>query len=237
MKRRELFGLFGFGLAAGTARAGIVGGFATEWTQLLNNTQLISTYIRQGEELRQKILMVLDMAKNSLELPMQIFGPIMADIGSLAAVVQNGRALAYSMANLDGEFRARFRGFGYTARAWFNDYRNWTQTSLDTTLGTLRAAGLQGAQLNGEQAVLSQLRVMAQTSDGRMKALQVANQIAEQSVQQLMKLRQLMLADLQSKQAFQAMQVQKQAASEAATESFFSFRNRAGDGRGYQAAR
>ena len=61
---------------------------------MLNNTQLISTYIRQGEELRQKILMVLDMAKNSLELPMQIFGPIMADIGSLAAVVQMSEDLS-----------------------------------------------------------------------------------------------------------------------------------------------
>ena len=47
-----------------------------------------------------------------------------------------------------------------------------------------------------------------------MKALQVANQIAEQSVQQLMKLQQLMLADLQSKQAFQAAQIQKEAATE-----------------------
>ena len=77
---------------------------------------------------------------------------------------------------------------------------------------------------------------MAESSEGRMKALQVANQIAEQQVQQLMKLRQLILADLQSKQAFQAAQIQKQAASEAATERFFNFGGRNGDGRGFQAA-
>ena len=83
------------------AKAGIIGGFATEWTQLANNLQLITTYIRQGEELRQKILMVLDMAKNTAELPFQIFGPIMAEISQLAGIVQSGRALAYSMGNLD----------------------------------------------------------------------------------------------------------------------------------------
>lgn len=217
-------------------RAGVLGGLATEWTQLANHLQLINTYIRQGEQLRQEILMVLDMAKNTATLPSQVFGPVASDIAQLASIVQGGRALAYSMANLDAEFRSRFRGWGYNARTWYLDYRNWSQTSLDTTLGTLRAAGLQGQELQSEQAVLNQLRSMAESSDGRLKALQVANQIAEQQVEQMMKLRQLMLADLQSKQAFQAAQIQRQASTEAASERFFTFGGRSGDGRGYHAA-
>jgi P-type conjugative transfer protein TrbJ len=229
--------LAGFLVAPKLGRTGVVGGIATEWTQLANNLQLVNKYIRQGEELRQKILMVADMARNTANLPAQIFGPIMADIGRLAGVVQNGRSLAYSMANLDAEFRNRFRGYGYNARTWFRDYRDWSQTSLDTTLGTLRAAGLQGEQLASEQAVLDGLRRMAESSDGRMKALQVSNQIMEQQVQQLMKLRQLILADLQSKQAYQAAQIQKQASEEAGTERYFQFNGRAGDGRGFQAGR
>ncbi len=227
------------GLAMPGARigtAGVLGGFATEWTQLANNLQLVNSYIRLGDQLQQEIRMVLDMTKNSQILPSQVFGPISTDIARLASIVQGGRALAYSMANLDAEFRTRFRGWGYSSRTWYSDYRNWSQTSLDTTLGTLRAAGLQGQQLQSEQAVLDRLRVMAQSSDGRMQALQVANQIAEQQVQQIMKLRQLMLVDLQSKQAFQAAQMQRQAASEAASEQFFTFGGRSGDGRGYQAA-
>jgi hypothetical protein len=59
----------------------------------------------------------------------------------------------------------------------------------------------------------------------------------EQQVQQLMKLRQLVLADLQSKQAYQAAQFQKQASEEAGTERYFQFNGRAGDGRGFQAGR
>jgi P-type conjugative transfer protein TrbJ len=70
---------------------------------------------------------------------------------------------------------------------------------------------MQGQQLQNEQAVLTGLRTMAQTSDGAMEALQVLGQISEQEVQQLMKLRELMLADLQSKQAFQAATIQQQA--------------------------
>lgn len=219
------------------SNGGVFAGMATEWTQLSNNLQLINSYIRQGEQLRQEIVMVLDMAKNTANLPFQIFGPIMSDINRLSGIVQSGRALAYSMANLDAEFRNRFRGYGYNARTWFRDYKDWSQTSLDTTLGTLRAAGMQGQQLASEQAVLDQLRVMAGSAEGRMKALQVSNQIMEQQVQQLMKLRQLILADLQSKQAYQAAQIQKQAAAEAGTEKFFNYGRRFGDRRGFEAAK
>ncbi len=237
MTRRHLVTFVAVLAVSRPGTSGVVGGFATEWTQLANNLQLVNSYIRQGEQLRQEILMVFDMAKNSNTVPFQVFGPIMGDISRLASVVQNGRALAYSMANLDAEFRNRFRGYGYNANTWFRDYRDWSQTSLDTTLGTLRAAGLQGQQLASEQAVLDQLRTMAQSSDGRMKALQVSNQIMEQQVQQLMKLRQLILADLQSKQAYQAAQIQKQASEEAGTERYFQFGGRTGDGRGFQAGR
>ena len=205
------------------AQAGIIGGFATEWTQIANNVQLISGYIRQGEELRQKILMVADMAKQATELPMQVFGPIMAEISNLHSVVQNGRALAYSMANLDSEFRNRFTGYGYAGNQWYLKYRDWAQTSLDSSLGALKAANIQASQMSSEEGVLRQLRSMSTSSDGRLKAIQVANQINEQMIQQMMKLRQIMLADLQGKQAFQAAQIQKDATATAATEQFFKY--------------
>lgn len=224
-------------IATPTSNAGVLAGLATEWTQLANNVQLINQYIRQGMQLSEQIKLTLDAAKNVAQLPFQVFGPIMTQISDLASIVQGGRALAYSMASLDAEFTSRFKGWGYNAKAWYKDYRDWSQTSLDTTLGTLKAAGLQGDQLASEQAVLDQLRTMAQSSDGRMRALQVSNQILEQQTQQLMKLRQLMLADLQSKQAFQAAQIQKQASQEANSEKFFTFDGRVGDGRGFQAGK
>jgi type IV secretion system protein TrbJ len=211
------------------AEAGV---FATEVTQLLNHAQLVMAYIRQGLQLENEINMYADMVRNAKQLQSQIFGPINADLNSLASIVQGGRALAYSLANLDVQFRNTFRGYGTNPNTYYAQYRTWSQTSLDTTLGTLRAAGLQGQQLQNEQAVLNSLRVKASTSDGRMQALQVMGQIAEQQVQQLMKLRELMLADMSSKQTYQAAVIQRQAANEAATEWFFSAGQAASDGRG-----
>jgi P-type conjugative transfer protein TrbJ len=178
--------------------------------------------------------MLEDMLRNVKPLPGQTFGPIAADINALARIVQGGQALAYSLGNLDAVFRRTYPGYGYNANAYYTNYRNWSQTSLDTTLGALRAAGLQGQQLQSEQSVLNSLRGMAQTSDGRMQAIQVLGQINEQQVQQLMKLRELMMADMSSKQAYQATVIQREAAGEAASEKFFTFRPNTPDGMTYK---
>ncbi len=235
MRRNLTASILAVILAVPYPRPLLAGVFATEFTQVLNHGQLVMQYIRQGEQLREAILQYEDMLRNVKNLPSQTFGPISADINQLAAIVQGGMALAYSMASLDSEFRRRYPGYAASTGTYFTNYRTWAQTSLDTTLGALRAAGLQGQQLQSEQAVLSNLRSMAQSSDGRMQALQVIGDIAEQQVQQLMKLRQLMLADLQSKQAYQATQIQKQATIEAASEQFLNSNPSRGDGRTYQA--
>jgi P-type conjugative transfer protein TrbJ len=208
---------------------------ATELTQALNHAQLVLQYLRQAEQLAEAIKQTADMIKNSKRLQGQVFGTISSDLNALAAIVQGGQALSYSLANLDALFRARFPGYGYGGTAYYVNYKNWSQTSLDTTLGALKAAGLQGQQLQSEQAVLNSLRAMAQSTDGRLEALQVMDQIAEQQVQQLMKLRQLMLADMSSKQSYQAAVIQQQAASTAATQWFFNWTPEVSDRTTFQA--
>ena len=209
-------------LAVQTPEPANAGVFATEITQLLNHAQLIMSYLRQGQQLVNELNMYSDMLRNVKNIPNQVFGPIQADLNALAQIVQGGRALAYSLGNLDQQFRITFPGYRTTPTAYYVNYKNWSQTSLDTTLGTLRAAGLQGQQLQSEQAIINSLEGMSQSADGRMQALNVMGQVAEQQVQQLMKLRELMLADMSSKQAYQAAVIQQQSANEAATEWFFS---------------
>src|SRR5580698_5278865 len=223
-----------FTLTVQTPQPARAGAFATEITQLLNHAQLIMQYLRQAEQLAEAVKHTADMLKNSRILPGQVFGPISSDLNALASIVQGGQALAYSLANLDSQFKTRFPGYGYNGTAYFTQYRNWSQTSLDTTLGALKAAGMQGQQLQSEQSVLSSLRSMAQTTDGRLEALQVMGQISEQQVQQLLKLRELMMADMSSKQSYQAAMIQKQAAGEAATERFFKWTPEVSDGTTFQ---
>jgi type IV secretion system protein TrbJ len=211
------------------------GAFATEVTQLLNHAQLVLQYIRQGAQLANELNMYADMLKNTRMLSVHNFGAIMNDVNALAAIVQGGQALAYSLGNLDQRFRQTYPGYGYNAGAYYTQYRNWSQTSLDTTLGTLRAAGLQGQQLQSEQAIIASLRGSLAGTDGRLEALHALGDISEQQVEQMMKLRELMMADMSSKQAYQAAMIQQQAATAAATERFFTFTPSNKDGRGFHA--
>jgi P-type conjugative transfer protein TrbJ len=136
-----------------TPQPAAAGVFATEVTQLLNHAQLIMQYLRQAQQLEQAIKQTTDMIKNSKVLPGQVFGSISSDLNALGSIVQGGQALSYSLSNLDSQFKARFPGYGYSGSGYFTQYRSWSQTSLDTTLGALRAAGLQGQQLQSEQSV------------------------------------------------------------------------------------
>ena len=211
------------------------GAFATEVTQLLNHAQLILQYIRQGAQLANELNMYADMLKNTRMLSAHTFGAIMNDVNALAAIVQGGQALAYSLGNLDQRFRQTYPGYGYNAGAYYTQYRNWSQTSLDTTLGTLRAAGMQGQQLQSEQAIVASLRSSLAGTDGRLEALHALGDISEQQVEQMMKLRELMMADMSSKQAYQATVIQRQAASEAAAERFFTYTPSESDNKAYHA--
>ncbi len=209
------------------------GVFATEFTQLLNQGQLIMSYIRQGTQLSNELSMYSEQIRNGLTLPSHIYGTINTDLTALSSIVQGGQALAYSLSNLDSQFRNTFTGYGTTPNRYFANYKGWATTALDTLQGTLRAAGLQGSQLNSEQAVLNALRTQAQSPNGTVRAIQVMSDIAEQQTQQIMKLRQIMLSDLSSKQAYQAAQIQKEAASTAATEQFFTPSTTTGDNRAF----
>jgi type IV secretion system protein TrbJ len=213
---------------------------ATEWTQIMNNVQLVAQYIRQGQQYAQQILGYVQQLKDSVEMfrngkafLFHIFGPIMQELQQLASVVQQGRGLAYSMSNLDQQFRNTFQGYRPSTN-YGADYRNWSQTTLDTIQGTLKGVGLQAQQLQSEQSMINGLQQMASNADGQMQAANAANMIAVESVSQLRKLRQLMLTDLQSKEAYQAYIVQTDSAEKAAAEKFFRYAAPVTDHRGFR---
>jgi P-type conjugative transfer protein TrbJ len=202
------------------AYAGVPGLFATEFTQILN-------YVELAGQLEQQVLMVenqlnqlLDMAKHGITITDQLFGAVSSDITSLRQIVNTGESLSYTMGNLDGTFRLRFPGYSSSTN-YGQSYQTWSQTSLDSTLGALKAAGLQDSQFDSDEALLQTLQGQSESAVGRMQAIEVGNQIAENQAEQLMKLRQLMMADMQSKASYQGALVQAEATRQANSDLFF----------------
>lgn len=184
-------------------------GGATEWTQILNNAELIGiagqsaeqvqnqlTQIGQlAQQIQNQIQIYQNMLQNTMQLPSHVWGQVESDLAQLRSLVNQGQGLAFSMGGLDDVLKQRFQSFGEFKTGLANgedfssSYQQWSDTNRDTIASTLRAAGLTSDQFATEEATMAQLRSMSETSVGQMQALQVAHQIAAQQVEQTQKLR------------------------------------------------
>ncbi|MAN77417.1 MAG: P-type conjugative transfer protein TrbJ [Rhizobiales bacterium] len=194
---------------AGAAHAGAAAGGATEWTQLLNNVQLVDlagSNIEQVGQNAQQIANQLTQIQNQIDqyrtmlqnlekLPDNIWGDAVADLNRLQQLVAQGEGIAFSMGGLDDVLKQRFPSFDEFAHGlsegqdFSEQYADWSQTNRDTIAGTLAGAGLTADQLQTETQTMAQLQRQSETAVGQMQALQVGHSIASQQVEQMQKLR------------------------------------------------
>lgn len=229
-------------VAPATGHAGGVTGQATEWTQLANNAELIALVGKSAEQVNNQVKQITQLAEqiqnqlniynnllqNTARLPKHMWGQVEGDLKKLQSVVGQGQGIAFSMGNIDDVLKQRFQSFadfktGLADGQTFSDnYQTWSTTNRDTIAGTLKAAGLTADQFTSEEATMSSLRAMSETSDGQMKALQVGHQIAAQQVAQFQKLRGLVSQQTAMMGTwFQSRQADKDLA-QARRENFFN---------------
>ena len=128
----------------------------------------------------------------------------------LGEIIQQGNAIAYRMSDLDAAFRRRWPG--YVPPDDFNDsYGLWTTSTLDTMRGVLRSTQLQADEFLSEDTRLQALQTLSDTSVGRMQAIQAGNMIAAEEVQQLRKLRQLVMTQSNAQTVYMANQTNQDA--------------------------
>lgn len=225
-----------------SAEAGGVTGQATEWTQIANNTELISLVGKSAEQVNNQITQISQLAEqiqnqiniynnmlqNTAQLPSHIWGQVENDLKNLQNVVAQGQGVAFSMGNIDDVLKQRFQSFAEMksnlpdGAGFSSTYQNWSDTNRDTIAGSLKAANLTSYQFSSEEGTMSSLRSMSESADGQMKALQVGHQIAAQQVAQMQKLRGLVSQQMTMMGTwFQSEQAQKDLA-QARREKFFS---------------
>jgi type IV secretion system protein TrbJ len=189
--------------------AGGVTGEATEFTQLANNAELINLLEKSGvqvenqltqisqlaEQIQNQLKIYDNMLQNTAQLPNHIWGQVEGDLKKLQSVVSQGEGIAFSMGNVDDVLKQRFKSFADlksnlpNAETFSSSYQSWSDTNRDTIAGTLKAANLTAEQFSSEESTMGSLRLMSETADGQMIALQVGHQIAAQQVAQMQKLR------------------------------------------------
>lgn len=181
---------------------------ATLPEQLIQEVTLSEQLARAAEQYETQLQQWRNEIQQARMLPQTTFSRVESQLLGLQNVVQGGNALSYAMANLDSQFTARFASAGYAPTTSFaSRYAEWSKTAMATTEKTLDAAGYQNSQVQSQAALLQQLQSQASSSEGQNEAIQTGNEIAAEEVNQLLQLRELMMADIQSKAAFQAKQI------------------------------
>lgn len=199
------------------------GGFtgATEWTQLLNNGQLIKIFDNSVDQLTG----IRDTLKNAENNTLLLKGDsyywsnIEQNLIQLASIVQRNQSIAYSSQNAADLFAQKYPG--WSADTTKANYKDWSQNTLDMIRGSLAAANLQSSQFADESSTLGALRTLSKSPQGRLQAIQVGNQIAVEQVAQTQKLRQLVMSQMQAQSAYMASQEQKDATRRASVEQIF----------------
>ncbi|MCG5485733.1 MAG: P-type conjugative transfer protein TrbJ [Sinorhizobium meliloti] len=242
---RLLAGLAAFVVATGEAKpaeAGTATGAATEWTQVLNNGELVSLVGQSGEQIQNQLTQISQLAQqietqlniyqnllqNTATLPSHMWGQVESDLNQLRSIVDQGQTISFSMGNADDILQQRFQSYSSLKTnlpdnaSFSTTYQSWSDTNRDTIASTLKAASLTAEQFDSEEGTMSSLRSMSETADGQMKALQVGHQIAAQQVAQVQKLRGLVSQHMTMMGTWlQAEQTDKDLA-QARREKFFS---------------
>jgi len=200
---------------------------ALEPTQLLNNAELIDVALSEAENLAYTIRQYEIMYENFKNLPNHIKQQALADLQRLAQIVATGRAVSYSSGQIDEDYRREHRDFDYYAsngrnadgsrdHQFFSErYRDWAQVNHDSVRGALRAAGLQAQQFAREDSALRTIEQQMDSAAGTKQLLQAGGSIAALQVEQLQKLRQLQMAQIQLQSAQAAGSIDRQAERDA----------------------
>ena len=200
---------------------------SNEVTQLLNKATLLQQLAQQAEQLKTEINQYSDMIQNSKGISTQVWGKALDDFTRLQQIMSQSKALAASAGNLDGQFSDKYSTYSdyrnqQMGKADFQrKYQQWSTEGSDNALYTLKGLNVQAQQMEEEQAVIQQLQGMAGSAEGRMQALQVANMMASQQVDQVFKLRQLMMQQVQMQANYLAIQQDKEAAERAARDKYY----------------
>jgi type IV secretion system protein TrbJ len=185
--------------------------FAIEFTQLLNNAQLVQhgaeqlkqsaqfaqQITNQVQQIQNQLQMYQNMLQNTATLPTRIWGQAQADLAQLMNLTQQGQSLAYGMSNIDQVFRQRFGtydsflGQNITGGSFSQAYSSWSATQRDTIASTLKTTNLTADQITSDATILRQLQAQSESADGQMRALQIGHSLASVQADQMMKLRAL----------------------------------------------
>lgn len=181
-------------------------------TQLLEYAEQLAQYAKQVQQYELQIQEYTNMVTNTMTIPQTMFDHALSTVRSIETIMNTGSNIRYMMSNLDSQFTSQYSGLynqiqqlrGISGpQALLNDY-NRHQQAYDSALSALKAAQQQSYDMANDQYRMDFAGWSLTSADGNLDAMQAAGEYAQMSAQQLMKLRQLALVQIQMQASIEA---------------------------------
>ena len=197
-------------------------------TQILGYVEQLTAYVKQVQQYSLQIQQYQNMLKNNVKLPRTFFDQALGTIRNIEGTLRQGTNISYAMSNLDSTFRAKFPDYQsvyqsvryLTEAQSMNDQARRSQEAMDAARTVLLAARDQSNAMVGEQSAMDAIGGDLIGADGRLDAIQAAGEYAQHSAQQIMKMRQIGLMQVQLQSAQIAQQQRDQDLERAALARF-----------------
>lgn len=211
LRQVRLACVVGFFAWGSGAISGPVTGGASEWTQLLNNAELVNLVSLEGQslaqsgqilsaeldQLRTQIETYQTILRNTEKLSQNFLRQAMEPVHELKALASKVQGLAKDGASLDRFLRSDllkdplFKKEPLTEARMSERYDAWTEQWAGTVETALRGAGLTLKDVEQEGALIDTITNRFGGERGHMQALQVANELSGSLARQMNQLRQL----------------------------------------------
>lgn len=204
---------------------------AQEWTQIMNNVQLVMQYAKQIQQYEAQLTQLANEAKNLTSLPQNIFQQYTQVYQQYAQQLQQMQGLMRDLSSLRDNFRQQYPDLanGNQSFEQLSAFtRQWEQTGRQNIEDALASGASVVNSMQTSQQSFQQMGTASQGATGALDAIQAGNQINMLVGQELMKLN-------SQTAAFQQAQLQEQArqlGSEQRAQR--GLRNAYSDGNAYQ---
>jgi len=206
-KPKRLVAVFAVVVLVGPSGAWAYATIVLDLTNLVQNTisalKAIESVINEVQMISNQVKQIENMVQNSRSYSGVWDQEALTRLNRLGQIIEQEQAIAYSMAGMERVFRDRYPGYR-PVTDWAAAYDQWTRTTLDTLRGTLASVRLHADDFADEQRRIQTLTAMSDNAEGRMQAIQAGNMLAAEQIQQLTKLRQLMMAQINAQNVYMA---------------------------------
>lgn len=195
------------------------------FTQLLEYSEQLLQYAKQIQEYNLQLQQYADQVRNSVKVPFAVFDNALGKIRQIESMMDQGFNMRYTMYNINAEFQrlypdvfTTYNNLREVRDVWQAMGQSWERQlqTYDSARTALIAARDHSFSLQDDQYRMDQVAWHVTDASGRLDALQAAGEYAQQSAQQLMKLRQVALVQLQMAANVQADQQRKENLARAA---------------------